>query len=157
MKKGETQDLTIIFWNKVQKTDGCWIWRGSLHDWGYGHLRHGGKDFKAHRVAWALINGPIPEGMEVLHSCDNPPCVNPSHLFLGTQQDNIDDMMQKGHYTRHAAFGEANGSSKLTETQVSEILQAKGQTSSILASKYAVSPSLIKQIRRREIWKSLKI
>ncbi|MBA7693007.1 hypothetical protein ES703_101582 [subsurface metagenome] len=156
-QKGVFKDLSTVFWSKVLKTKGCWLWLASCHDFGYGHLRHGGKDLKAHRVAWELTNGPIPDGMQVLHSCDNPVCVNPSHLFLGTQQVNITDMMQKGRYRRHAALGENNGSAKLREPQVLEILRSTDETSRVLALKYAVSPSLIKQIRRREIWKSLKI
>ncbi len=83
------------FWAKVQKSDGCWVWQGCIVR-RYGVLGHDGKQVKAHRVAWGLTNGPIPNGLSVLHKCDNPPCVRPDHLFLGTQLDNMRDCSAKG-------------------------------------------------------------
>src|SRR5882672_3448747 len=80
------------FWEKVNKTDTCWLWTGKIARDGYGYLR----DQAAHRVSWELHNGPVPEGKWVLHHCDIRPCVNPSHLFLGSRQDNMDDMSMKG-------------------------------------------------------------
>ncbi len=91
--------LTERFWEKVQITSGCWLWLGGFHRAGYGQINAGAPNPRmilAHRVAWELTLGPIPNGLLVLHYCDNPPRVNPSHLFLGTQRDNVKDMMQKG-------------------------------------------------------------
>lgn len=80
----------------VEDANGCHIWQRSKTNRGYGTLTTGGVGWLAHRAAWALKRGPIPEGMKVLHECDNPSCVNPKHLFLGTSKDNMDDMMAKG-------------------------------------------------------------
>ena len=85
------------FWEKVQKTlDGCWNWCGAKSTAGYGYLRIEKHGVLAHRIAWELTHRDIPEGMCVLHHCDNPACVNPDHLFLGNQQDNTQDMIAKG-------------------------------------------------------------
>lgn len=85
------------FWPKVQKGDGCWEWQGSRLPHGYGHLTIPGRGVPyAHRISWELTHGEIPDGLWVLHHCDNPPCVRPDHLFLGTAQDNVDDSIRKG-------------------------------------------------------------
>lgn len=84
------------FWSKVQKTDDCWLWRATRFPKGYGQIKIKGRRRLAHRVAWELTNGPIPDGLQVCHHCDNPPCVRPDHLFLGTQSDNIQDAVSKG-------------------------------------------------------------
>jgi len=86
------------FWDKVEKTDGCWLWTASKSEDGYGYFRFDGGMRKAHRMSWLFTNGEIPEGMFVCHSCDNPSCVNPEHLWLGTNQDNQDDMNEKGRH-----------------------------------------------------------
>lgn len=97
------------FWEKVNRTDGCWLWTASTRDKGYGAFsyRKDGRQIqdRAHRFSWVLHNGPIPPGLWVLHNCpdgDNPACVNPAHLWLGTSDDNIRDMNAKG---RHVAAG----------------------------------------------------
>jgi hypothetical protein len=76
--------------------DECWLWRGRKTVCGYGEVRFGGKSQLAPRVVYSLAVGPIPDGLYVLHRCDNPPCCNPAHLFVGTQRDNVADMMAKG-------------------------------------------------------------
>jgi len=86
------------FWSKVSKSDKCWEWTAAKTGHGYGIFQFEGKLQKAHRVAWVLAMGPIPGGMFVLHRCDNPLCVRLTHLFLGTQQDNVLDAMRKGRY-----------------------------------------------------------
>lgn len=75
---------------------GCWEWNGARHRHGHGVVRINSKNHQAHRVAWEQVNGPVPAGKIVRHSCDNPPCVNPDHLLVGTQRDNIHDMIQRG-------------------------------------------------------------
>lgn len=87
------------FWSRVDNTGECWLWTGSQRD-GYGRLLFQGRFKLAHRVAWELTNGPIPDGLYVCHTCDNPPCVRPAHLFVGSQQDNLNDMVAKGRSRR---------------------------------------------------------
>lgn len=88
------------FWEKVSKSDHCWEFMGRRDDAGYGHITIAGvKGTLAHRIAWALANGDIPPGIDVLHRCDNPPCCNPDHLFLGTALDNVVDMVSKGRFS----------------------------------------------------------
>lgn len=86
--------LADRFWSKVDRSADCWLWTGARTPTGYGALH--GQERLAPRMAWTLSVGPIPMGLQVLHRCDNPPCVNPDHLWLGTQQDNMADMIAKG-------------------------------------------------------------
>lgn len=113
--------LEARFWAKApaRPDTTCWIWTGSLWPAGYGRVRRDGHQLQAHRVAFAYANGPIPEGMDVLHRCDNPPCVNADHLYLGTDADNVRDRMERGRSARQ--LGEACGTAKLTEALVREM------------------------------------
>ena len=126
------------YWSKVKKTDdGCWEWVGSRQQRGDGNLRAAGRDYLAHRVSWEIAHGPIPAGMLICHHCDNPPCVRPDHLFLGTQADNIRDMFNKGR---------SRGSqSKLSAKQVAEIRRARqsGEKVRVLARLYGVHRNTI--------------
>ena len=94
--------LKARFWEKVDKTDDCWVWISSKisskPNRGYGRIWVNGKPELAHRISWEIANGPIPKGMQVLHRCDNPSCVRPDHLFLGTQRDNMQDSIEKGRW-----------------------------------------------------------
>ena len=88
------------FWLQVSKDEGCWLWEGHCSSDGYGSFRVKGRETLTHRFSYLLHKGPIPKGMLVLHSCDRPACVNPAHLFVGTQKDNMQDMLAKGRATR---------------------------------------------------------
>lgn len=153
---GLNQRDIICFWKYVDKgdSDDCWLWYGDLLPTGYGHfaVRHVG--FAAHRLAWTLTNGAIPEGMYVCHKCDMPSCCNPSHMFLGTAQDNLDDMVAKGRSTH--ITGEDHPGHKLTWEQVREIRRryaAKELSLSGLQQIYGVSVAALSHIVRNETWR----
>lgn len=118
--KGATMKL-IDFWNRVDRrgVDECWEWKGAKDRKGYGLVMIENKSRRVPRIAWEITNGPIPPGMQVCHKCDNPPCCNPNHLFVGTPKDNVHDCIAKGR-DRYAC-GEPNAQSKLTEEMVREI------------------------------------
>lgn len=139
------------FWSKVSKggPDECWMWIGSNNAYGRIHFEY--KILEAHRVSWEIHKGPIPEGMFILHSCDKRSCVNPEHLFLGMQLNNIRDCITKGRNSR----GEKNKSSKLTEKAVLEI-RASCVPYAILAERYHVSKSTISFAKRYVTWKHVK-
>jgi hypothetical protein len=142
------------FWDKVKKggLDECWEWQGFTSKSGYGRFRYQSKREYAHRVAYILEYSPIRNGLHVCHKCDNPKCVNPNHLFLGTNNDNMRDKVKKGRQQR----GERSGTSKLTEQQVLEILALKGkETQKFVGKKFGVVQTLIGKIWRGENWKHL--
>lgn len=91
-----SEPLDVRLLRNVKKTDGCWLWTGYTSTFGYGMMRFMGKSQNAHRLSWQVHRGPIPDGLSVLHKCDVPACVNPDHLFLGTQSDNMKDCASKG-------------------------------------------------------------
>jgi len=152
------------FWSKVDKRKGnsCWLWLASISKRGYGNVSKimGGlrRNVGAHRVAWELINGPIPNGLCVLHKCDNPPCVRPSHLFLGTQADNMKDCGVKGRQpgSNGKCRGEMHIHHKLTWEKVREIRARKGEQARKLAWEYGVDESLIPRIWKNKVWKEAK-
>jgi hypothetical protein len=104
-----TDSLIKRFWEKVEKTEYCWIWKASKNKQGYGRFGvSAGKAVNAPRVSWTILKGDIPEDNFICHKCDNPSCVNPDHLFIGTRQDNIDDMMKKKrskHFQNNVYYG----------------------------------------------------
>jgi len=128
----------------------CWVWKGARTTLGYGCFSWRGKQQLAHRVSWIIHNGVIPQGMCVLHRCDNPPCVNPGHLFIGTKKDNTHDCMSKNRF----AVGERKPESKLTEAEVLAI-RASAERGRRLAERYGVSPSTVCEIRKGRKWKHL--
>jgi len=140
------------FWAKVdiRGPDECWEWQAGLSKSGYGVFHVSKQQWRAHRFSWFLSYGPIPIDKRILHSCDNRPCVNLSHLFLGTDADNIFDMMTKG---RHRAGH--HGRRKLTEQQVAEIRSRRsaGEIGRALAKEYGITPDQIYRIFREKSWK----
>jgi hypothetical protein len=150
--------LAERFWLRVEKSEGCWPWTGRRKQddqYGMVYLPGGTKTkhklASAHRVSWELHNGPIPPGLHVLHRCDNPPCVRPDHLFLGTNADNLADRNAKGRQAR----GERQASAKLTPEAVRHIRLwvASGETAYAIAKSYAVDPKTIKGIIRGRTWR----
>ena len=139
------------FWSKVDKdgANGCWNWTAYKDPQGYGRIGINKSSLLSHRVSYAIYHGDIENGLHVCHTCDNRACTNPDHLFLGTNQDNMDDMTAKDRQAK----GEGNGMAKLTAVKVLEIkrLLAGGVTQEVIASVYALSQqgvSLIKTGRR---------
>ena len=141
------------FWTKVQKTDGCWQWLGSELKNGYGSFRFNGHTIRAHRMVWILTYGQIPEGKKVCHHCDNRLCMNPQHLFLGTQKDNIWDMIIKGRSPTvgKPQIGEANRNAQLTQKQALEI-RTSALRGKELAKLYSISLSQIYKIKENLRW-----
>ena len=139
--------------NKVAKIPeaGCWIWLGAITNHGYGRMTLGRKThIAAHRASYELKNGPIPDGMLALHHCDIKWCVNPDHIFLGTQQNNMDDKVCKNRQ----ANGVKHGMSKLTEEQAKEAKFGNVKPTE-LAKKFNCSATMIRQIRSGLYWKHL--
>ncbi len=146
----------VRFWSKVNQTSDCWLWTGAKLQSGYGSFRFHRAARLAHRVAWELVKGPLPPwtgqrtGVCVLHRCDNMLCVNPDHLFLGTQADNMADRGAKGRHPR--LHGESHGGAKLTESQVAAI-RSDPRPQGELAAIYGVHKAHIGHIRRGDVWK----
>lgn len=141
------------FWGRVQKTDadGCWIWTGYLRN-AYGQIEIDGKTIRAHRASWVFHHGEIPAGMIVCHRCDNPPCVNPKHLFLGTHASNMADKVSKGRQARGKKLGIAKLS--MTHAQTIRKIYKNGKMSMYaIAQHFGVSHKTISNIVRNLIWK----
>ena len=169
----------IRFWSKIERRgiDECWPWMAkSKANGGYGYFKTVANGMqRAHRIAFQLIKGEIPTGLCVCHHCDNPPCCNPRHLFLGTIADNTHDMMNKGRrvpptyhtgkdhwiskYPEKICVGESHGGSKLTTQQVLEIRELGSRGIAILAisrtGRFPVSRQCIQNIIERKVWKHL--
>lgn len=155
------------FWGKVIKTSRCWVWTGAKNKAGYGKLARGERSegtVDSHRASWEIHNGPIQDGSIVLHKCDNPSCVRPEHLKLGSQRDNIQDMLKKerGNFpgapgnenwkqVKNRLRGEKHPSSKLSDDQVREIQKlVKVHSLKEVADKFEVSKTQIWRIANRK-------
>ena len=137
---------------RCSKSTGCWEWNGSSDAKGYGRINIGNKPMLVHRTSWEVFRGPIPNGMYVLHRCDNPRCIRPEHLFLGDQQMNMDDKAAKKRHRYGVSRGSDHGCSKLTEKQVREIRASSGP-SRIVAENYGISGRQVRDIRTLKSWK----
>ena len=144
------------FWSKVDvDPSGCWLWSGCLV-MGYGAISFEGRNQGAHRLAAQEIHGPIPKGMFVLHHCDVRECVYPTHLFYGTHQDNMDDMV--GKHRQRAVHGEAHGRSKMTDAQVIEMRHLRATQNWLqedLALRYGIKRNTVSTILSRKNWAHL--
>lgn len=164
--RGPRSPLADRFWSKVDKNGpvpahrqeigACWLWVGTIqHRSGYGLIGVEGKNELAHRIAYRLEHGAVPPKQHVLHACDNPPCVRPDHLFIGTQADNNRDAWQKGRAKpprqprpTQRARGERNGAAKLSDAQRTDILRlhAEGWTQNMLADEFRVHQTTISRV-----------
>lgn len=148
------------FWKKVEvrSIEECWNWKGEIRA-RYGYFKPSNeKGYRAHRFAWMATFGKIPPNIFVCHACDNPICVNPNHLWLGTAKDNAQDMIQKGRASKIRAFGEKSGKSVLTEEKVKQILDMHrtGKYSHRqLARIMSVSKSAIQSVLYNRTWKHI--
>jgi len=140
------------FWENIIKRgpNDCWRWLGSITQGGYGRITIQGKTYNVNRLSYYLDKGEDPGDCYVCHTCDTPSCVNPAHLWLGSQSDNMQDCSHK----RRIAKGSRHGISKLTEVEVKEILESK-ETHQSIADTYGVSRSNIGLIKSGKRWKHL--
>jgi hypothetical protein len=159
-KKRYERKVIDRFWSKVDLKDEteCWNFKGAKNRYGYGLFKHNRFSYKAHRFAWILTYGEIPKNMCVCHKCDNRSCVNPSHLFVGTRQDNVRDMVKKNRHNHAHNYGELNGNHKLTTKNVLEIkiMIKNGHPPKTIAGIFGVHPSAIYKISYNENWSHIK-
>lgn len=151
-----TELIVSRFWEKVNKSkDGCWEWQASIDTKGYGYCWNGKKVVRAHRFSWELHFGPIPNCIQVLHSCDNPPCINPEHLFLGTNLDNVKDKCKKERQKK----GEKHPFAILKDEQVIEIRRRdeSGESLANISKEFNVTKKSISQVARGNKWKHIHI
>ena len=155
--KTQTSGMDVAyFWMRVHRKPTCWLWRGTTDRKGYGHLTRGQQSTTAHRYSWLLINGPVPKGKWVLHKCDTPRCVRPSHLFLGDHAENMLDMRRKKRKTGNngGRIGEKHGCAKLRDEDIITIRGSK-LAQRVNADAFGVSQAAISAIVRRRTWKHI--
>lgn len=146
-----------------EPNSGCWLWSAMADRDGYGRFHADGKMVGAHRFSFEVYVGPIPGDLHVLHRCDEPSCVNPAHLFLGTNADNVADRDAKGRqaigdrnasrlYPERRPRGEGHANAKLTSAQAAAIHAAQGETGKSVAARLGVSETLVSRVRRGKAW-----
>jgi hypothetical protein len=150
----DKRDLNIIFEDKIDKTDGCWLWKGGKVSSGYGRFKYFGESFSAHRLSWVLFRGSIPNGKFILHKCNNPICVNPDHLYIGDQFQNMQDRKINHKYFS----GESHFNAKFTNKEVMSIrnLYAEGMGSCKIGKMYQVNRSTILRIAKERTYQNVK-
>ena len=142
-----------------EPVSGCWLWMGApcgrKKNQQYGLFRIHGIQLRAHRVAWMLYRGPIPDGLEVLHHCDVQACVNPAHLFLGTNLDNVADRVKKGRSGNEPRPGEKHPLARLCDSDVRQIRVrfSRGETGRALAKEFHIAPASLSLIVNRKRWR----
>ena len=139
-----------------EPNSGCWLWTAAVDSGGYGTFWINGTTVGAHRSSWILLVGEIPEGMHVLHRCDTRCCVNPSHLWLGSNKDNVDDRERKGRNKIPGLRGENHGMSRLNERVVMEIYNATGSQSEI-GKRFGVHQTTVCNIKTRKRWAHIHV
>jgi len=161
MPWNKTIDLLAYLekWSIPEPNSGCWLWIGSINRLGYGQTAYFSGITKAHRLSWSVHRGPIPDRMMVLHKCDNRQCINPDHLFLGTQTDNMRDMTAKGRGKVIPQPGASNPMARLSEASAASALaryRAGGISQHALARDYGVAVMTINRLVRGQTWKHLQ-
>lgn len=157
------KSIDYRLWERVVKTEYCWNWTGARTPRGYGKIYFSGKCVYVHRLSYEFTYGVFSKELDVLHRCDNPPCVNPNHLFLGTAKDNSQDMMIKGRHRIIPLVGERNGNSIMLEEEVIQLLRVsrdyedagERKINEKLSKIFGISKVHVKQIRRNKTWKHL--
>lgn len=149
--------LADRFWDRVDvgPADACWPWTGPTFGMGYGHVAVRKDSRSTHRVAYELANGPIPTGMHVRHTCDNPPCCNPAHLLLGTPADNMRDRDER----KRLPVGSQCSIARLLEDDIPRVfdLRAQGMTTRAIGREFGVSGSTISAVLNRKTWKHVEV
>lgn len=140
------------FWNKVIKTDTCWLWSAAKDKDGYGIFHCESKNRRAHRISWELSNGKIKNNLLVLHKCDNPTCINPSHLFLGTTKDNVNDRVKKGR----SGFGVTSKIDYKKAIKIRELFSKGVNTRKELAYKFSIHRRTVSDIISNKSWVTSK-
>jgi len=149
------------FWEKVDKSGNCWVWMAGKNKAGYGVIYKDGQMRLAHRISWMFENGEIPKGFLIRHKCDNPSCIRPTHLVIGTHSDNMRDMAIRNRASRNGKYliGEKNGFTDLIASDVLEIRTKYANencTQRELAKQFSVSQSTIGNIVHRRTWKHVR-
>lgn len=149
----ETDRARFMAKVRVRQANECWVWDASTNNCGYGQFRYAGKMRKAHRISYEFFIGTIPDGIQVCHKCDNPSCVNPNHLFLGTHTENMKDMAAKGR--AGVTLGKFNPNSKLTPDAVKAIRADTTKTTKQLGAEFGVSDVMISKIKTGRSWRHI--
>lgn len=157
VKQAQKHGLTLEerFWSSVKTGDGCWEWQAGRDPNGYGRIAVAAYPMLAHRLSWEIAHRvKLTPAQHVLHKCDNPCCVRPSHLMLGDQAANMADKMSKGRHKYGTSMGEAHGCAKLADADIRAI-RSSAEAGVHLAKAYGVTPTTISDVRNRRIWKHI--